>query len=740
MGLATAKDPLTAVNEAREAAGLPGLEDLDVAGVLTNEEDADGNKLSVGDVAWQQVMKKWGEGIKDGSISADDDRAKLYNALKASAYVESGVDVYTLSISEGVTTASVTGRDMESVIDMSKVNERIKELLGSEVVNNDLVAARVDALTKVEGGERVVEDLKEMAFSSDYAKHIQKLSLDPELKQVAEDDIAATYISLLAVDPEAATDFARNMQMNSLTMDLDALMADPSLISDENKELAGMDVGKLLLTLLKKGGLDLGRRSAEAQKFLEGVLANKKTSKEFVEALTELGAKFSHTGEVTIRDVERLIGGGKYKGLQTDGARAFFETMTKAGIIGSLGGAISLASGIYQLAGQGGKLADTPEERLGISKDFISFIGAGKHFADLGNNIIGDHNKNVKKFNDHIDNTYVAGDRVADEVGDDPRQVRTQEEIDAMKKRPTGSFLGLDKTLTDLLGAPNTPTPAGPHNVYDDFVNAFSDSLDATDNSDRYKRLGDEFEISDKEGEKLVSAVEDSYNTRPGVKDAKGNPLSGLQRGAAAALLIASAGADTFAGAADIVIGALTIKKGRATGNDALIAKGAIQLAAGGFGLSGGVGAGLGLLKGLQAAKAAAAPALLASAVLSIITIIPDIVLDIKKTDEINNYRDELQDFIVTLNDQGLLTEDGLNNFRFLDAYMYSYGQRDTPEEVSIFEYRAKEAEHFHDFWNSESGQRLEGRGQFSSTSGLDHENHKDYKGDGANLDTLLDY
>src|SRR5690606_10882516 len=104
--------------------------------------------------------------------------------------------------------------------------------------------------------------------------------------------------------------------------------------------------------------------------------------------------------------------------------------------------------------------------------------------------------------------------------------------------------------------------------------------------------------------------------------------------------------------------------------------------------LAGGVASSLGLLKSLQFVKAAAAPSFLVSAVLSIATVIPDIINDIKKTDQIRSYRTDMQEFMIQLNDQGLLTEDGLDKFRFLDSYMASYGQRDAPDGVSIFDYR----------------------------------------------------
>lgn len=741
---AAEKERIDAVNKAREDAGLPAMDKQDVTQLLTSDKDADGNSLTVTESAWQQVMSDWKTGIENGSIKADDDRAKLYNAMKAGAFLDNGAQMYTLNISEGVTTRAVTGHDMEDIIDGEKIDKQISELMESEAVSKDITEARETALGKVEGGDEVVEDLKKMAESPEYAKYIQDLSKDPKMKQVAEDDISSTYTSLLAADPEAAAKFAQNMQIDSMTMELDALMADPSKISEENLNLAGADAGKMILTLLKKAGLDLGRRAAEAQKFLEGMIGDKKTNKEFAQAMAEIGAKFSHSGEVTTKDVEKIIGSGKYEGLQKGGARAFFEEMTKAGVIGSLGGVVSLASGIYQLAGKGGTLADTTEERLAIAKDFVSFVGAGKHFADLGNHIIGEHNKDVIKFNEDIDKRYVASDVPHDGNGPDPREdesreLRTQAEIDEMKKKPSQSLLGLDKTLDDLLRGPSVTTPAGPNNQYADFHAAFEEALNNSSKSDKYTERLSQFKLDNKEGEKLIKSVEDGFQARPGLKGPDGNPASWLHKGSSAFLLVASAGADTFAGAADIAIGALTIKKGLAKGDDTTTAKGALQVAAGGFGLTGGVASSLGLLKSLQFVKAAAAPSFLVSAVLAIATVIPDIINDIKKTDQIKGYREDLQEFMTQLDDQGLLTEDGLDKFRFLDSYMANYGQRDAPDGLSIFDYRDEEVDYFLNYWNGDAGEKAEERGQFSSTFGLDEDNHEDYGGDGDNLNTDME-
>ncbi|MDB6454418.1 hypothetical protein [Falsirhodobacter sp. 20TX0035] len=719
------KERADAVNAAREEAGLPPLSKLDIANLETSETGTDGKALTVTDLAWKNTMAEWKTGIENGTIKADDDRAKLYNALKAGAYLDQGAGVYGLDIGTGVAVKPAEGKDFEAIIDGGKVDEKIATLMESEAVSKDITKARTDALTKVEGGDKLVTELKDMASSTEYALYIQELSKDPNKKQLAEDDIAATYTSLLAVDPDAAASFAKNMQIDTLTMELDALMADPSKISDEDLALAGSDTGKMLLTLIKKGGLDLGRRAAEAQKFLEGMLGDKKTAKEFGQALQELGAKYAQTGEVTTKDVEKVLGKGQYPALETSSIRGMFEELTKSGIIGSLGGAVSLASAIYQLAGKGGTLADTPEERLSIAKDFVSFVGAGKHFGDLANHIIGEHNKNVQKYNEEIEAKY------KDNTWDI--------DVDRLKKTPTESLLGLDKTLDDLLKPPSEVT-TGPNKDVRKFEEAFETALNDSSKADTYKNSIIK-DMTDEEYGKLIKGVEDGYQVRPEITAADGTPAKGWHKGASAALLVMSAGADTFAGAADIAIGALTIKKGLASGDDVTTSKGALQVAAGGFGLAGGFASSLGLVKGLSFIKAAAAPSFFVSAVLSLATLIPDIINDVKRTDQINTYRDDMRDFFKQLDQEGLLAEDGLDKFRFLEAYMTSYGQRDAPDGISIFDYRSDEVDHFlTELKENKEMYEKNSNGDFFTTDiFLDQDNHEDYDGDGSNLDTDLD-
>ncbi len=84
-------------------------------------------------------------------------------------------------------------------------------------------------------------------------------------------------------------------------------------------------------------------------------------------------------------------------------------------------------------------------------------------------------------------------------------------------------------------------------------------------------------------------------------------------------------------------------------------------------------------------------------------------------------HRDDLKDLITDLNAEGLLKEDGLQRFDLLDQYSHGYGQRDAPDDKSIFEYRKDEYDYF------------------AEHRRLPYWGHEDYKGNGSNLDTEMD-
>ena len=173
------------------------------------------------------------------------------------------------------------------------------------------------------------------------------------------------------------------------------------------------------------------------------------------------------------------------------------------------------------------------------------------------------------------------------------------------------------------------------------------------------------------------------------------------------------------------MLGGLKIKSGLASNDKVAVAQGAITVAAGAFNFAGG-GAQMAALLGSNAARAIAAPLLWIGAALTVALTPFLIVEDIKHNNRMDAHRDDLQQLFADLDKQGLLTEDGLERYEFLDAYMYNYGQRDAPDDETIFDFRKEEYEFFAD-------------GGYLPSPGFDDVEHVDYGGDGSNLQTRMD-
>lgn len=666
------------IDEVRGAADLPRASDFDIGSMETREKDPNdkNHNLTVSELTWQKVVEGWKKGIEDGSIKPDDDRAKLFRALRAQGALENGLDMVTLDISKGQATARTHGEDFESIIDGRKLDEQVITLFSTDSVQKDFLEAQKSALDSLPNKDEVIGKLEKMAFSVEYVKYINELRKDPAKKQLAEADIRETYAALAVADPEKAAQFAQQLQMDAVMIDVDSLMQNPDLITDDNLAIATADTVKTWLTALKKAGVDIPRRTTESiDKFVNEFLKDKQTAKDFGKALQELGDRYRLNGEITQADIDGLLKKDVYKALNektNGGMLSTIAELNKNGALGSAGGMISLASAVYQMAG--GKLGGTSEERLAIAKELVSFFGASQHFVNLGTNI-----------------------------------------IDGIKGTDLNSIMALDKSLPQIFGD-DKAKGKGPANPNFEAFREQATGLLLDASVDTQNKLNTVLNVDDAGKENILKGMQGEYAKNPAIKGANLGTKS-----ISAFLRVLDAGANTFVGAADVALGALMIKDGKKKGDDAIIAQGAITVAAGSFGLGGGL-ASFGALKGLSIAKAATGPLFWLSAAMTIATLPFMIIEDIKYNKKLDDYRDDTMAFFQALDADGVLTEDGLTRYEFLDDYMHSYGQRDAPDDETIFDFREDEYEYFtergHTYWDGQ---------------------HEDYKGDGPNLDTLMD-
>lgn len=679
------------IDDARKDRDLPTVGDVDPLSMETSETVSkdDDTKLTVSGLAWRDTLDGWKRGIDDGSIGKDDDRAKLYDTLRAKTMLDDGTKMVALDMSMGQNLVDVTHKDMAAIIDASKLDTNIADLMSSEDVQKDYVSAQDKAIKSLPDADKFHDRLSDMAFGDDYVSYIAELKEKGD-GDLAEADIARTYAGLAAFDKEEAGKFAQTMLLNGMTADLDKIIGDPGSVSEENEALATKDVLVTVLSTLKKGGIDVPRRTVDTlDKFVNEFLDDKQQAKTFNAVLQELGDKFNKNGTLTQADIEKVAdakGKDIFKALneRSDGAAlSVLGELNSNGTLGSIGGTISLASGIYQLTGKGGTLADTPEERLAIAKEFVSFLGAGQQFANLGSNI-----------------------------------------YDKVMGTNANKMLGLDKTLPQIFsrdkasgGAPFTPE------IGERFVQNFEAVLDEAKidgNADLSKRLN----LSENEVKEIKKGIENGYVKNPELPGS-----TNFSRMASATLRIMDAGANVFTGVADVVLGGLSIKRGVGSGDAGAIASGAIQVAAGAFTFGGGAATGAATAGRIGAAigRALAGPLLGVGALLGTIAFLPSMIIeDIKHNKNMDKHRDNMKDLFSRLDDQDVLMSDGAKRYEYLDEYLYNYGQRDAPDDQSIFDYRPEEWQFYQD------------EGHLPSP-GFDDVEHKDYKGDGDNLDTRLD-
>lgn len=674
------------LDTARRDHDLPAFSDVDIQSMETSESDPDDSsrKLTVSELTWQNLIEAWKTGIEDGSIDKNDERAQFYRALRAQGALDNGLDLVGLDISEGLSLDHVTGDDLSSVIDGEKLDASLGELFASEAVQEDYLEAQEGAVDKVADKDDIASRLEETAFSEEYIDYINDLRESGQ-GELAEQDISRTYNALSTLFPateesDKAAEFAQNLQLDSMITDLDDLLADPNNINDANLAAGTQDVVKTVLTALKRAGIDIPRRTAESiDKFVHEFLNNEQSAKTFGKALQELGDKFEKNGSLTEADIKKTLSKDVYTALNektNGGMMSLVSHLNGNGALGSVGGLISLTSGIYQLAG--GRVSDKAEAGVAITKELVSFLGASQHFVNLGSNI-----------------------------------------IDTVSGSKLNEMLGLDKTL-DGIWSTDKPTPGSQDP--DRFLRLSENFQSVVDTAsvDDQGKLGKILDLTPEEAEAVVKGVDKGFTSNPELPGA-----TTTTRSISSFLRVLDGAANGTAGALDIALGGLMIKRGADSGDGATIGQGAVTVAAGAFGLAGGASS-LAALKGIAVARAATGPLFWISAGLTLATLPFSIVQDIKRTNALEGHEADLKELFTSLDEDGLLTEDGLTRYEFLEAYVRNYGQRDAPDDESILDYRSDEYE----FYVRE--------GHLPDSTWDDFE-HEDYAGDGSNLDTKMD-
>jgi hypothetical protein len=684
------------VTGVRDGAGLGKLEDLDLLNMpttqLSDEKKADSPKLTVSEAALTNLLDEYKKGVADGSIGKDDDRAKLVVVMEAKAALQSGRGLtgYEESLRPFNTTwresddkqTMLTAADEQDIIDGNKVDSALQALFSKEKIAGDYQGKLTAAIDTVPDRAALAERIDTQLNSEKYLDYLGTLNAQG-YSAAATDDVQTLLRSLQILDPEKAKITSQNLSRSSINVELDKLIADPALVGQDNKDLALKDELGLIKSLLKSETLDVPRRTQETiEKFINEYVGDKTKLTSLNKVVEELTKK-ADGKPVTQADIDAAMAKTYVPIKDRNAMGAALDTLNSNGILGSLGGAVSLGSAIYQLAGKGGKLADDPLERLSIAKDFISFLGAGSHFV------------NTAAFTQLISTGAV-------------------------------DLLGLKKTLPEIWGSEGKlgaaiaevkPTFVLPETatVSADFGNEMATAVD--DIFQRNTSANPAIDVPNVTSDMTDGITQSITSATP---EGSKPSASSLQKIAGSTLKVLSVAGDTFGGVADIVLGAFTIKSGVQTGSDLQKAAGSLQVVGG---VAGGIAGGIGVAGLFGAAGAAAAftgPLFLLSVVLVGIAGIIGYFVDHEKKQKATNKEN---DWYAKLDDAGLLQDNWANKLEYAHYSIHHYGQRDAPPEVSIFDYQAAEWQHF-----METDQK-----GGSSTNRLDEVAHQDWNGDGQN-------
>ncbi|WP_122613272.1 hypothetical protein [Pseudomonas viridiflava] len=649
------------IGETRTRHNLPPAAELDLmgqkTGVKADKDDENSPELNVGELATKELLDQYREGVKKGEIPKDDPRAKLVRAIEAQAAYDNGRGLTGYEEAQGAfggtwrefdsKQTQLSSADMHDIIDGGKLQEQLTTLFSDPTVQQDYQTKMTDALGKVPDKDAIKQKLIDLTANPDYVLYLKDLKAQG-LGQEAQKDLSDTLSSLALVDPEAASKAAQSIQADGLTSDLNDLVADPSKISDENNALATKDLFGLLKGELKGILVDLPRHLQPTfEKFIqEGVVGNAKTE-DIAKALKEVGKAYQEKGSVSEADIKTALSKPYIPVADRGKLGEIFNTLNSKGVMGSVAAGVSLFSAIYQMVGQGGKLGETPLQRLSIAKDFISFAGGASHFVKL-----------------------------ADKVGD------------LMGKGGLVDLLGLDKTVPEIWGKSDMKPPkveVSPSGLSAERLAEIRTALDIPDNQ-RMDLIGDltgNAQAEHKAMEGISQRLDSEVKLKPGVS----------AKIAGSVVKVLGPATDLAGGFADIVLGAFTIKDGVKSGDKLAQAAGGLQIAGGAFGASAGVLGTAALVgAGGAAATALAGPFFLVGVVIAVVGGIIGYFVDHNKKQKAS---EKENDWYRELAADGLLQADWGDKVEYAHYSIHHYREREAPEDDSLFRFQRAEWEHF---------------------------------------------
>ncbi|MGI2033160.1 hypothetical protein ACRQ1B_12300 [Rhizobium panacihumi] len=713
-----ATGPNVEVSENREVKDEVKFENVDppedFGTSIMDRKIGEGDK-TVSEKASEDFINGIKQDIKDGKLKDDSKEAKLVKLFEASAALDKGYSLYgyaeAIESSGGTYRKSdkdptkLTGGDVKEILNEEKVSEKIAEYMQDEKISERYEKTLGDAVKKIPESERkdMSEKVKEALFkdgepNTDFEKGIISLyesgsDADKDKAEKLTDDY---FQALQQLDPDAYTD--RRQVFNSLltTHQIDKIIANPDSIPADaaktgladtftlvktgvNAALKGMKEGDKSYDLLKRLGDDI----SSMQKSFEGM--KDEDAKKLWFAFND-AAKSGWTST----DIDKIVD-GHLKGLQKDREstagtmKQVLHSASSSGTLGSMSGLMSLGGAVNTLVkGQGKEL--TSDERIALARDLVGGLSAAKDFSTFGSNLV-----------EILGGTKETKGKGPDTGEGDGAETKKEPKIKATE------WLGVwDENFPDIWG---TEKPKDPLSQ--------TISTNIADASDRLEDRPIATGLNEADSETLNNRISEDVGKAMGVGDGKsgsGGADFAKKAGQSFLRFMSGAGLDMTGGALDIVSGVRKLQK----------AETSLEKASAGMTLGSGVstvGAGVANAismftgKGSSIASKIVAPiatkvvqglttvARIAGPVLgvagAILGIAGSLIAEAVEHEKMQKLTDSQGKFFGDLADMGVAQKDWGDKLEFARYSTYMYGDRDTPDNKSIFEFQADEWKHF---------------------------------------------
>ncbi|MES2887605.1 MAG: hypothetical protein V4739_06285, partial [Pseudomonadota bacterium] len=653
---------------------LPPTPETDIMGMpsttLNNPNDPNAGFMNVGQLTIKNLMDKYTGMLERGEMTKDDPRAKVLRAFQARSALVNGYSLlpyYESPRPFGTTSRTYPGgendpefsdmsqEDVEALIDPAAVDAQLAKLLDDPVIQVDYQAALNQSTSTLPNREELLNKISQSLESPEYTAALIAMKargLRYEAEEMTRNDIMA----LTLLDPVKATEAAQKLSLNSLEVDLLTLLEDPAKVDNITFDQAVQDAISLSLQSLRSGASVL-RHGSQATEDIIKLLAgtDKRTVTALATTLRQLVIDAKASGNTL--NVSTFSDADWEKAMQKTfipmelrgSVMNFFQTTQKYGVWGSIGGAAALASFGYQLANGAWGPNSSAEERWGATRDLIAFFSVIQHVGRSGAgvvdgiwNLLGKNNAN---------------------------------------SNAARTALGLDASLPKIWGGPQK-TSFLPNGM--SWAAVFK----------RYEAINDLDEIPEASRQATRNAANNLVN------NSIWNPTTPLPESTVAKMgitMLKVLGTITdLVGIADIVMGALGLKKSIKEGDVGGIVANSLGIA-GGVALTGaGIIGTAQLFAPLAMVGALAAPLFLVGAVLMLGGFLVTLIVgSIKRHNQLQDASNDQGEWFRDLERDGLAKPDVSNKLEYLRYAWSIYGNDDTDPNKSYFEFQQAEWDHF---------------------------------------------